>query len=474
MHVRRILLICSGLYLWFLCGVLSAQDLGDITALLQRGSTNKIRLSLSVQSLDATDFTTFELGSFGEKSSQNGIDMLTKFLDICVFDSTATDKKCGAAVLKARYTNNNNLDKTPVLQISQDYTASMLDTATVFVLDPVTNIYKLKTSIEIKSINDSKPFSTKTSISLRLSKGVNTDVSFDGEKTVTLAVAVDDTPGDSSIIKSKSTLTAIWTENEQVTLEDGSMGSADGALGFVIAEDEWGTKNFPVQSYDRTDTSKEIKYASACSISAEADASSCTISCVNQDTGEALPTPYYAKKDDLDAAGFDAQESGANSSSLSFSGLSKDKRYAVVLQYQPDGLQRSCLVAKPSDALILTELGGGPEPTIKDPRCFIATAAYGSSLDPHINSLRWFRDRVLLITSPGRALVQIYYHYSPSLASYIQTRPTLQLLTRSLLWLPVMLIELSRQFPIAMIISTGFAITSAIILSRRRANRASA
>ncbi|MCX6130345.1 MAG: hypothetical protein NTX25_14940 [Proteobacteria bacterium] len=231
MHVRRILLICSGLYLWFLCGVLSAQDLGDITALLQRGSTNKIRLSLSVQSLDATDFTTFELGSFGEKSSQNGIDMLTKFLDICVFDSTATDKKCGAAVLKARYTNNNNLDKTPVLQISQDYTASMLDTATVFVLDPVTNIYKLKTSIEIKSINDSKPFSTKTSISLRLSKGVNTDVSFDGEKTVTLAVAVDDTPGDSSIIKSKSTLTAIWTENEQVTLEDGSMCSADGALG---------------------------------------------------------------------------------------------------------------------------------------------------------------------------------------------------------------------------------------------------
>ncbi|MCX6130344.1 MAG: hypothetical protein NTX25_14935 [Proteobacteria bacterium] len=132
------------------------------------------------------------------------------------------------------------------------------------------------------------------------------------------------------------------------------------------------------------------------------------------------------------------------------------------------------MVAKPSDALILTELGGGPEPTIKDPRCFIATAAYGSSLDPHINSLRWFRDRVLLITSPGRALVQIYYRYSPSLASYIQTRPTLQLLTRSLLWLPVMLIELSRQSPIAMIISTGFAITSAIILSRRRANRASA
>ncbi|MHB2017537.1 MAG: CFI-box-CTERM domain-containing protein [Candidatus Xenobia bacterium] len=62
--------------------------------------------------------------------------------------------------------------------------------------------------------------------------------------------------------------------------------------------------------------------------------------------------------------------------------------------------------------------------------CFIATAAYGSYLDPHVNSLRRFRDQVLEPTAPGRAFVAWYYRWSPPAARFIAQRPLLRGLVR--------------------------------------------
>lgn len=68
-----------------------------------------------------------------------------------------------------------------------------------------------------------------------------------------------------------------------------------------------------------------------------------------------------------------------------------------------------------------------------DMRCFIATAAYGSYLDPHVASLRDFRDRYLLRSPWGQSFVRYYYNNSPPLASFISQYSGLRTATRIIL-----------------------------------------
>jgi CSLREA domain-containing protein len=61
--------------------------------------------------------------------------------------------------------------------------------------------------------------------------------------------------------------------------------------------------------------------------------------------------------------------------------------------------------------------------------CFIATAAYGSYLDPHVMALREFRDSYLLTNPAGKACVQFYYRASPPIARYIGKHEALRTAT---------------------------------------------
>jgi hypothetical protein len=51
--------------------------------------------------------------------------------------------------------------------------------------------------------------------------------------------------------------------------------------------------------------------------------------------------------------------------------------------------------------------------------CFIATAAYGSYFEKHVQILRNFRDSYLLTNSLGQAFVSFYYRTSPPIADFI-------------------------------------------------------
>jgi hypothetical protein len=52
--------------------------------------------------------------------------------------------------------------------------------------------------------------------------------------------------------------------------------------------------------------------------------------------------------------------------------------------------------------------------------CFIATAAYGTDMEPDVVRLRHFRDDYLLTNPAGRAFVNAYYKMSPPIADYIR------------------------------------------------------
>jgi len=58
--------------------------------------------------------------------------------------------------------------------------------------------------------------------------------------------------------------------------------------------------------------------------------------------------------------------------------------------------------------------------------CFIATAAFGSYMEPHVRVLRSFRDVCLQTSGPGRAFVRWYYATSPPIADTIRKSETLR------------------------------------------------
>jgi hypothetical protein len=75
-----------------------------------------------------------------------------------------------------------------------------------------------------------------------------------------------------------------------------------------------------------------------------------------------------------------------------------------------------------TSGLVVSGGGGG---------CFIATAAYGSSLDSHLDTLRSFRDQYLETNPLGSAFVSLYYKVSPPMAAFIEKHPTLKPIVRA-------------------------------------------
>jgi len=70
-------------------------------------------------------------------------------------------------------------------------------------------------------------------------------------------------------------------------------------------------------------------------------------------------------------------------------------------------------------------------------RCFIATAAYGTETASQLDTLRDFRDQVLLENVLGSLFVEAYYKVSPPVAAFIAKSDFLRAVVREVLLDPV-------------------------------------
>ena len=117
-------------------------------------------------------------------------------------------------------------------------------------------------------------------------------------------------------------------------------------------------------------------------------------------------------------------------------GLSDGKTFSfVATAYDIDGIESNYSnVLCFGNACGESDGGGG---------CFIATAAFGSNFEKHVQLLRRFRDHYLMPHSIGRAFINVYYRYSPPIANFIADHDTLRMLVR---WVLLPTVGLSWMF----------------------------
>lgn len=102
-----------------------------------------------------------------------------------------------------------------------------------------------------------------------------------------------------------------------------------------------------------------------------------------------------------------------------------------------------------------SDSGGGP--------CFIATAAYGTPMAEDVESLRAFRDGVLLDNAIGSAFVDAYYRVSPPIADSVARHPALAAVVRAVL-VPVTWIV--KGFLVAPLLGTFTCVVLSLCLLR--------
>ena len=105
--------------------------------------------------------------------------------------------------------------------------------------------------------------------------------------------------------------------------------------------------------------------------------------------------------------------------------------------------------------------GGGDS----DGSCFIATAAYGSAMEP-------FRDRFMLVNTAGKTFVHLYYSYSPPVANFIAIHDTLRAVVRWSLLPMVGVSWMALQFGLGvtlalLVLLVSLVGTGAAIVARR-------
>ena len=293
---------------------------------------------------------------------------------------------------------------------------------------------------------------------------------------VSTAIA-SEAPSGFSATAGNQTATAFWTPPGQITYNNSTKDDPSG-VSVLLLEKDGGPIDIPAMTYNSssTATSDDTAAKGTCTYDPTfTDGNSC-ITCSS-------PTTNYINTSLLtgrESEGIYVKESAKPSAgSYMFSDLTNKKSYAVLLFFQPGGLnQTTCLTVTPVRDYSYAEINGESEASSANPRCFVATAAYGSPLHKNLKLFRWFREHVLLQTSAGRSFVHWYNIYGPQGAKVVSAHPALAFFVRGVLWVPALLISawlgLTGQAPLS--VSSGIlvgilAAGIAMLVIRRRAAR---
>ena len=250
------------------------------------------------------------------------------------------------------------------------------------------------------------------------------------------SAVVQDAPSGVGAKGTHKALVVNWTAPSNITWTDNSQKSPTSITTLVI-DKATTTTDVPAYIYSSSAVTDTTAADGTCVFDPEFEEGSSCINC-----SDANAYLNATKLESMESAGYFSKTLDTPSVAKTLiPGLTNDKPYAVVMFYGPGGLNRSsCISATPQENHTYAEINGEDEATLLDPKCFIATAAYGSVLHKNLRPLRWFRDHVLLETALGRAFVQFYYEHGPKAAAVIAAHPVLAMITRGILWIPVMII----------------------------------
>lgn len=103
--------------------------------------------------------------------------------------------------------------------------------------------------------------------------------------------------------------------------------------------------------------------------------------------------------------------------------------------------------------------------------CFVATAAYGSTLHNNLHTLRQFRDEILRGSTAGSAFVDAYYRYGRFAAAYIADKPALRAAARvalsPLVWLATAMVALGPALFFSLSALFGVGLFGLVRLARK-------